>query len=145
MGSNIRKLKTIHLGRHKTEVRSIVALICLNVCLSALAQVSPIERKVVVKGDVSISEREAIIVKVDIPLSGAIGRHTHHGEEIGYVERGGVEMLIEGESPRLLKSGDGFIIPSGKVHEARNVGDETARVIVTYVVEKGKPLSVPAK
>jgi quercetin dioxygenase-like cupin family protein len=69
----------------------------------------------------------------------------HHGDEIGYLQDGEVEMQIDGEAPRKLKAGDGFIIPAGRVHDAHNIGAGPARVIVTYVVEKGKPLAVPAK
>lgn len=126
----------------------MLARCLLIVCFvsgTSSAQVVPVQRTVVVKSDVSVHGREAVVMKVDIAPNGSIGRHTHHGEEMGYVQDGDIEMLIEGEAPRSLKAGDGFIIPSGKIHEARNIGSGTARVIVTYVVEKDKPLTVPAK
>ena len=126
-------------------MRTVSAVLSIAVCGAALAQTPPIQRSIVVKGDVSIGGREATLGKVEIAPSGSVARHTHNGEEIGYLQEGDVEMLIEGDEPRRLKAGDGFIIPSGKVHEARNIGNGAARVIVTYVVEKGKPLAVPAK
>jgi mannose-6-phosphate isomerase-like protein (cupin superfamily) len=47
--------------------------------------------------------------------------------------------------PVRLKAGDGFSVPAGKVHEARNLGKTAVHLIGVYVVEKGKPLASPAK
>jgi quercetin dioxygenase-like cupin family protein len=73
------------------------------------------------------------------------GCHSHPGDEISYVLEGEGELLIDGEAPRLVKAGEAFVIPAGKVHDARNSGSGTLRLIGTYVVEKGKPLATPAK
>ena len=37
------------------------------------------------------------------------------------------------------------VIPSGTVHEVKNVGSGSASALATYVVEKGKPLVVLVK
>jgi mannose-6-phosphate isomerase-like protein (cupin superfamily) len=37
------------------------------------------------------------------------------------------------------------MIPAGKVHDAKNTGSGPAKVLATYVVEKGKPVSTPAQ
>lgn len=57
---------------------------------------------------------------------------------------GSASLEIEGEMPRLLKAGDSYMIPAGKVHDAKTVGDAPVKVLATYVVEKGKPLATPA-
>ena len=74
----------------------------------------------------------------------AAGRHTHFGTETGYVAEGSASLEIEGETPKLLKAGDSYVIPAGKVHDAKTVGDKPVKVIATYIVEKGKPLATPA-
>lgn len=84
------------------------------------------------------------MVQVEIGPGASIGRHTHHGIEMGFIQEGECEMQIDGETIRKLKAGDSFTIPTGKIHDARNSGSTTARVIVVYVVEKDKPLAVPA-
>ena len=43
-----------------------------------------------------------------------------------------------------LKRGETLFIPNGAVHAATNVGNEEASELATYIVEKGKPLVVPA-
>ena len=41
-------------------------------------------------------------------------------------------------------AGGSFLIPAGTVHNATNTGTGKARILATYVVEKGKPLATPA-
>jgi len=48
-----------------------------------------------------------------------------------------------GQPPLKVKAGDGFIVPGGTKHDARNTGSQPMRVIGVYVVEKGKPLATP--
>jgi quercetin dioxygenase-like cupin family protein len=85
------------------------------------------------------------MVRVEMDPGVSIGRHTHPGDELGYVQLGEVEMFVEGDEPRRLSTGEAFIVTAGKIHGARNIGKNTASLIVTYVVEKGKPLAIPAK
>jgi quercetin dioxygenase-like cupin family protein len=75
----------------------------------------------------------------------AAGRHTHPGEEIGYVLEGSLLLEIEGQPPRTVNAGEAFFVPAGLVHDGKNVGGGTAKVLATYVVEKGKPVATPAK
>ena len=42
-------------------------------------------------------------------------------------------------------AGEAFIIPNGKPHNATNAGPGMASIVVTYIVEKGKPLATPVK
>jgi quercetin dioxygenase-like cupin family protein len=56
-----------------------------------------------------------------------------------------LEYQVEGKPPTTLKAGDVLFIPAGTVHAAKNVGGGDGVGLSTYVVEKGKPLSVPVK
>ena len=38
-----------------------------------------------------------------------------------------------------------FFVPAGHIHDGRNIGAGKAKVLATYVVEKGKPVATPAK
>ncbi|WP_051378972.1 cupin domain-containing protein [Derxia gummosa] len=105
---------------------------------------APITRTVVGKGDVSVPGREAIVARVEIAPGATVARHTHAGDEIGYIAEGEVEMQIDGEAPRLLKAGESFVIPAGVVHGAHNHSATGVKLIGVYVVEKGKPLATPA-
>jgi quercetin dioxygenase-like cupin family protein len=46
--------------------------------------------------------------------------------------------------PRMLKKGDGFHIPPETPHAGGKPGDAKSVILITYVVEKGKPLASPA-
>ena len=54
-----------------------------------------------------------------------------------------MKFLPAGETVLPLKAGDSYKVPPGAIHDARS-GDKGAKVIATYVVEKGKPLASPA-
>jgi quercetin dioxygenase-like cupin family protein len=109
------------------------------------AQAPGIQRTVVAKSDVSVPGREAVIARVEIAPGARAGRHTHPGDEISYVMEGEAEILIDGQPPKKVKAGDGFVVPAGAIHDAHNTGSGPFRLAGIYVVEKGKPLATPAK
>jgi quercetin dioxygenase-like cupin family protein len=121
------------------------ALLC-GVLLTgaAIAQNPGIQRTVVTRADISVPGRESIIARVEIAPGASAGRHTHAGEEISYITDGELELLIDGQPARKLKSGEGFIVPAGAKHDARNIGSQPLKLVAVYVVEKGKPLATPA-
>jgi quercetin dioxygenase-like cupin family protein len=85
-----------------------------------------------------------LLVEAEIEAGVAVGRHTHPGIESAYVLEGGFELPIEGQPTRMLKPGDGFQIPPVTPHAGGKPGTAKSRVLITYVVEKGKPLASPA-
>jgi len=110
----------------------------------ALAQqTQTIKRTPLQKFDVPGTNYETVIGIAEIAPNVNVGRHTHPGPESGYVLEGDFTLLVEGQPPLPLKAGDSYKVPSGAIHDART-GDKGARVIATYVVEKGKPLAMPA-
>jgi quercetin dioxygenase-like cupin family protein len=120
-------------------------IIALGLAVVALlAQTPGLQRTIVQRADVSVPGREAVIAHVEIAPGAAAGRHTHPGEEISYIVEGEGELLIEGQPARKLKAGDGFVVPAGLKHDARNTGTQTLKVVAVYLVEKGKPLATPA-
>ena len=84
-------------------------------------------------------------VRAEFEPGASIGKHTHPGEEFGYLLEGTLELEIAGKPNATLKAGDTFFVPPETVHAARNVGKGPAKVLATYVVEKGKPLATMAK
>lgn len=110
---------------------------------ATLAQAPAIKRTVLQRTDVG-NNMEVVLGLAEIAKGGTTGRHTHFGAEAGYVLEGTSTLEVEGEPTRTLKAGDSYLIPAGKVHNATAV-EGTARVLATYVVEKGKPLATPAR
>jgi quercetin dioxygenase-like cupin family protein len=112
--------------------------------LPAAATTSPtIKRIPLQKFDVPGANYETVIGIAEIVPNVNIGRHTHPGPESGYMMDGEMTLLVDGQPPKEIKKGDSYQIPPGAIHDART-GAAGARLIVTYVVEKGKPLATPA-
>lgn len=85
-----------------------------------------------------------LLVEAEIEAGVAVARHTHPGVESAYVLEGGFELPVEGQQTRTLKPGDGFQIPPATPHAGGKPGTAKSRILITYVVEKGKPLASPA-
>jgi quercetin dioxygenase-like cupin family protein len=108
------------------------------------AQAPGLQRTIVQRADVSVPGRETVIARVEIAPGASAGFHTHPGEEMAYVMEGEAELSVEGQPTRTVKVGDGFVVPAGVRHNARNTGTQTFKVVSVYLIEKGKPLATPA-
>jgi len=125
--------------------KSLWSFVLIAVAAAALwAQNPGVQRTVVKRSDISVPGREAVIARAEIAPGASTGRHTHPGEEISYVMEGEGEILIEGQPALKVKAGDGFVVPNGARHDARNTGTQPMKLAAVYVVEKGKPLATPA-
>ena len=93
----------------------------------------------------TVKDRHAVMSRSEFQPGASSGRHTHRGEELGYVLEGTLELTIDGKAPQRLKAGDVIFMPAGAVHDAKNVGTGTLKVVSTYVLEIGKPLATPVK
>jgi quercetin dioxygenase-like cupin family protein len=109
-----------------------------------IAQNPGIQRTVVQRNDISVAGREAVVARVEIKPGSDAGRHTHPGEEIGYVTEGELELLIDGQPPRDVKPGESFMVPAGAKHNGHNKGSVPVKFVSVYIVEKGNPLTTPA-
>jgi quercetin dioxygenase-like cupin family protein len=89
----------------------------------------------------SVPGRAIVVVLTEIPVGVESGWHTHPGEEIGYIVAGTVEMRIQDHATLTLHAGDGFLIPPGCPHNARDLGPGIGHMLSTYLVEVGQPLS----
>jgi quercetin dioxygenase-like cupin family protein len=130
-----------------TRLFAVAVLIVGSVSVLRLAQAQQpgFKRTELQRHDLSAPGREVVQARADFDPGAAIGKHTHPGEEIGYLLEGTLELQIEGKPPRTLKAGDVFFVPAGTVHAAKNVGSGNAKVLATYVAEKGKPLASMVK
>lgn len=128
-----------------TRMMAIAALIVANSLVLYAAQPPGIKRTDALRHDLSVAGREVVQVRVDFAPGVAFPKHSHPGEEIAYVLEGSLEYQLAGKPPVTLKAGEALFIPAGTVHTAKNVGSGNGSELATYIVEKGKPLVVPAK
>jgi quercetin dioxygenase-like cupin family protein len=103
-----------------------------------------VTRKILSKTDGPAPGYETLLVEATIEAGVSVGRHTHPGIESAYVLEGGFELPVQGQPTRVIKTGDGFQIPPETPHAGGKAGESKSRILITYVVEKGKPLASPA-
>jgi len=102
-----------------------------------------VTRKIISKSD-GPGGYEILLVEAEIEAGVSVGRHTHPGVESAFVLEGGFELPIQGMETKMLKAGDAFQVPANTPHAGGKAGTAKSRLIITYVVEKGKPLASPA-
>jgi quercetin dioxygenase-like cupin family protein len=100
-----------------------------------------LERRVVQRGALSIPGREFVQVETVIPAGVESGWHVHPGEEVGFIAEGEVEMKVQGRADVTVRAGEGFVIPPRTAHNARDLGPRAGRMLSTYIVATGEPLS----
>src|SRR5712672_1412857 len=100
-----------------------------------------VTRKILSQVDGPAPGYETLLVEATIEAGVALGRHTHPGIESAYVLEGGFELPIQGQETRTIKAGDAFQIPAETPHAGGKAGTAKSRILITYVVQKGKPLA----
>jgi len=103
-----------------------------------------VTRKVLSKTDGPAQGYESILMDVVIDAGATIARHTHPGIESSFVMEGEIELPVQGQPTRVVKAGEGFQIPPYTPHAGGKASNSKTRVMITYIVEKGKPLASPA-
>jgi quercetin dioxygenase-like cupin family protein len=131
-------------------VRTLVTMIAFAFVLlglqpAALAQgTPPITRTPLQTFDVPGTNYQTVIGIAQIVPNVSVGRHTHPGPESGHMLEGEMVLIFDGQPSKTVKAGESYQIASGMVHDVKT-GPQGAKVIATYVVEKGKPLASPAQ
>lgn len=133
----------------KTSIIIAVAALAVGGAAYAQGQMAPVtqtqglKRIPLERFDVPPGTRETVQAIAEIAPNTDVARHTHPGPEADYVLDGSVTLTVGSEPPREYKAGDSFYIPAETPHAARS-GANGAKVLATYIVEKGKPLATPA-
>ena len=94
--------------------------------------------------DLSIPGREVVQQMVELAPGAVVPRHTHPGEEVSVMLDGELLLELAGKASTTLKAGQAFTVPMGAVHGVKNASRAPVKLLVTYIVEKGKPLRSPA-
>jgi quercetin dioxygenase-like cupin family protein len=128
----------------KTAAIVVVAVAVAGLAAGVRAQQAGFKRTVLQQVDISAPGREVVTAVAEFQPGASPGRHTHAGEEVGYVLEGSVVLEQEGKPNRTVRAGEAFLIPAGAAHNATNNGTGAAKLVATYIVEKGKPLATPA-
>lgn len=124
---------------------AVVVIIAATLHAPSIAQQTPqVKRSILLKQDMNIPGREAVMAAIELPPGSAEGRHTHPAELYVYLIEGEIVLENEGRPDRLMKAGDVASVAPGRVHQALNRGSVTAKGVAVFVAEKGQPLASPA-
>ncbi len=124
---------------------AVVLLIAFGIQAQNAQSPAAVTRKIVLKQDMDIPGREAIMALVELPPGSAEGKHTHPAEVYAFVLQGTIVLQAAGKPDATLKAGDVFYIAPGQVHQAINRSDAPAKLAAVFVAEKGKPLTTKAE
>ncbi len=128
------------------HIRTLItaALLFATPAVAAMPVPEGVSRTDLQRHDLSAPGRETVQARIDIAPGAVAPWHRHPGEEVIYVIEGTREYQLEGQPPVTLKAGDVLFVPAGVAHTARNRTATNGAEFATYIVEKGKPLLVPA-
>src|SRR5438874_7120963 len=78
---------------------------------------------------------EASVVEVSYPPGGRSAEHRHPGFIVGYVLEGRIRFAINGETPRVLGTGEMFYEPTGALHSTSENAqlDQPAKILAFMV------------
>jgi quercetin dioxygenase-like cupin family protein len=133
------------MKREKSRMAAIVAIAFVAGAATfqgLKAQQAPsVKRTVLLKQDMTIPGREAVMALVELPPDATEGRHIHPAEVYGFVLEGTPTFAVEGQPTKTLKPGDVITIAPGQIHEGSNKTTSPVRLLAVFVAEKGKPLT----
>ena len=126
---------------------SAIGLVATGVDAPALAQggapaAGGVVRKMLSTIDYPGDGKVSILMTLEAPEGTVIARHTHPGIESSVVTEGELELEVQGQPAKRFVAGEGFQVPPGVPHGGKVI--TRARLAITYVVEKDKPLASPA-
>ena len=82
---------------------------------------------------------EIASVMVEIPPGKESGRHMHPAPTYVYVLEGTLTVEFEDGSRHTFKAGSGFLEGMNTWHNAKNLGEISAKILVVFAGEEGKP------
>ncbi len=130
----------------KRAYRFVASIILLCALSAAASAAGKIERKLLKQTDLAGKPGTIVIMTELVAHPGAIlPKHRHPGDAFLYVLQGGQTQAAGGEITEMA-AGASLYFPRGKVHGGFVVvGDTPIKVLTVHIVDKGKPLVLPAQ
>lgn len=122
----------------------LVVLWSLLLAPSAFAQTAEPNRIVLKTADLTGTDMEIIIAVLEVPPGVTIARHTHPGEEATYVLEGAKLQMPDGKEIDRPAGQAGVNVRDVPHAGYKVVGDKALKILTVHIVDKGKPMTVPA-
>ena len=120
----------------------VICLASLWLSSSAFAETN---RTVLKQADLTGTNMEIIIAVLEVPPGTTIERHTHPGEEAVYVLEGATLQMPDGTEVARPAGQAGVNVRDVPHAGYKVVGDKPLRLLTVHIVDKDKPMTVPAK
>jgi len=120
----------------------LAAIFFVSMATAALAQTNRTELK---RADLTGTNMEVIIAVLEVPPGSSIDRHTHPGEEAVYVLDGATLQFPDGKEISRPSGQAGINVRDVPHAGYKVVGDKPLKLLTVHIVDKGKPMTVPAK
>ncbi|MBM4330420.1 MAG: cupin domain-containing protein [Deltaproteobacteria bacterium] len=78
-----------------------------------------------------LSAERIMLTQIVVRGGGTVPRHRHEAEQIILLQKGEARVTTGRESPRVLRAGDIWIVPSNTMHGVEYLGDVDALEIVS--------------
>jgi quercetin dioxygenase-like cupin family protein len=102
-----------------------------------------ITRRILSRIDGPTPDFETVIALAEIEPGFRVPRHIHPGIESATIVEGAAVLSVDGLGDRAVSAGDALQIAARTPHQLQN-GDKPLRIVSTYILEKGQPISLPA-
>ena len=119
----------------------LAAVFFIAMASAAIAQTNRTELK---RTDLTGTDKEIIISVLEVPPGSTIDRHTHPGEEAVYVLEGATLQYPDGKEVARPAGQAGVNVRDVPHAGYKVVGDKTLKLLTVHIVDKGKPMTVPA-
>jgi quercetin dioxygenase-like cupin family protein len=128
--------------RNRLAVAIVFA--ALGLALAGPLHAQDIKRTIFQKSDVPGTSYETVFGMAEIAPNVKVASHTHPGTESSYVLAGSLILEVQGQPTRTVEAGQSMFVPANTPHGGQ-AGPNGAKILATWVVEKGKPLATPVK
>ena len=122
---------------------ALASLIGMTVIAPATAQAQGITRQIMQTTEFPAGYTTVTGIAT-IAAGSCAGQHIHPGLETSYMLEGEVILKIEGKPDQKFKAGESLQVPIAAKHDACSTGNAPAKVLIVYVIERGKPIASPA-
>jgi quercetin dioxygenase-like cupin family protein len=122
----------------------LVVLWSLLLAPSTVAQTAEPHRTVLKTADLTGTDKEIIIAVLEVPPGVTIARHTHPGEEATYVLEGAKLLMPDGKEIDRPAGQAGVNVRDVPHAGYKVIGDKALKILTVHIVDKGKPMTVPA-
>jgi quercetin dioxygenase-like cupin family protein len=121
-----------------------LCLVSALVTPAGLAPAAEPQRTVLKVADLTGTDKEITIAILEVPPGSTIARHTHPGEEAVYVLEGARLQMPDGTEIDRPPGQAGVNVRDVPHAGYKVVGDKTLKLLTVHIVDKGKPMTVPA-